>query len=155
MSASPPGVRLTDWSSGVAELISDGYAYLDLLTAVDRPDDGEIEVVIHLVDASASGVFAHTRLDRAAPQLDSLVEMLPAADWHEREIAEMFGVTLVGHPRPERLLLADVPIDHPLRKNVVLAARRERSWPGAKPEPGRRARRTPRPHGVPDDDGDR
>ena len=153
--SSPPGDRLTDWATGVAGLMADGYTSLDLLTAVDRIDEGEIEVVIHLVDEHSSGVFAHTRIDRGAPHLDSLVDLLPAADWHEREIAEMFGVTLVGHPRPERLLLADVPVDHPLRKDVVLEARRERPWPGANPEPGRPARRVPRPHGVPDDAGER
>lgn len=146
----PPGAQLGDWVAGVTELVDAGFDYLDLLTVVDWPDAGEFEVVIHLVNGDAQGVFAHTRIDREAPVLDSLVGILPPANWHERELAEMFGVTMTGHPEPTRLLLADSPVAHPLRKDVPLPRRQDRPWPGAKPEPGRRSRRTPRPHGAPE-----
>ena len=150
MAQGPPGALLAEWVPGVAALVASGFGYLDLLTAVDRPEEGEIEVVIHLVGSDGAGCFAHIRLDREAPSLDSLVGILPAANWHEREIAEMFGVDFVGHPDPTPLLLADISVETPLRKDVVLAARVERPWPGAKPEPGRRSRRPQLPHGVPD-----
>ena len=57
------------------------------------------------------------------------------AAWHERETHEMFGVVFDGHPGLDPLLLPDGFDGAPLRKNFVLAARRDQDWPGAK-EPG-------------------
>ena len=61
--------------------------------------------------------------------------MLPAAAWHEREIHEMFGVDVIGHPDLRPLLLHDVPGPPPLRKDTPLVARVETPWPG-EPEGG-------------------
>ena len=49
----------------------------------------------------------------------SCTDFLPAAEWIEREIAEMFGVKFTGHPQPETLLLPDDWPDgvYPLRKS--------------------------------------
>jgi NADH-quinone oxidoreductase subunit C len=71
------------------------------------------------------------------------------AAWHERETHEMFGVVFDGHPGLDPLLLPDGFDGVPLRKDFVLAARREKDWPGAK-EPGeqdgtRGRRRIPAP----------
>lgn len=148
----PPGPLLSPWLPGVSELVRSGFDYLDLLTAVDYPDDELIEIVVHLLDVRhGESVFARTRLDRSAPVVESLAGVLPAAAWHEREIAEMFGVTFAGHPDPGRLLLSDAISGAPLRKDVVLTERVAKPWPGAQPESGRRGKRAPRPHGVPDD----
>jgi Ni,Fe-hydrogenase III component G len=40
-------------------------------------------------------------------QVDSVASFLPAANWIEREINEMFGVEFLGHPDMRRLLLPD------------------------------------------------
>jgi NADH-quinone oxidoreductase subunit C len=77
-------------------------------------------------------VFGHTHLDRSAPVLDSVTGVLPAASWHEREIAEMFGVEVRGHPDPRPLLLHVTIAGPPLRKDVTLVAREETPWPGTK-----------------------
>jgi NADH-quinone oxidoreductase subunit C len=42
------------------------------------------------------------------------------ADWHERETAEMFGITFNNHPDPRKLLLPDGWTVHPLRKDFSL-----------------------------------
>lgn len=145
--ADPPGPRWEPWSDEVSRHVADGFDCLDLLTAVDRPRSGEIEVVIHLVRRSAGGlddiwlddIWGHTILDRAAPVLESVTAVLPAAAWHEREIHEMFGVEVRGHPDLRPLLLHGIAGPPPLRKDTPLVARVETPWPGAD-ESGRRAK---------------
>jgi NADH-quinone oxidoreductase subunit C len=50
------------------------------------------------------------------PHIGSLVPLFPAADWHEREAAEMFGFVFDGHPNPKNLLLEEDLHIHPLLK---------------------------------------
>ena len=160
--SAPPGPRWEPWRDTVARHVAEGFDRLDLLTAVDRPASGEIEIVIHLVRRPDAGgldeVWGPTTLDRAAPELESVADVLPAAAWHEREIHEMFGVQVSGHPDLRPLLLHGVAGPPPLRKDTPLAARVETPWPGepdrggsADPPadpPGRSARRAKVP-GVP------
>ena len=139
----PPGAHWEPWVDEVAHHVAEGFDRLDLLTAVDRPASGEIEIVIHLVRRPDMGgldeVWGHTTLDRSTPVLDSITDVLPAAAWHEREIHEMFGVEVSGHPDLRPLLLHDVAGPPPLRKDTPLAARVETPWPGADSS-GRRAK---------------
>ena len=53
------------------------------------------------------------------PSVPSLATWLPAANWSEREIQDLLGVTFTGHPDPRRLLLADSWPEgvHPLRRD--------------------------------------
>ena len=136
MSAGPPGARWEPWIDSVAGHVADGFDRLDLLTAVDRPESGEIEVVIHLLRRPAPGelddVWGHTILDRESPVLASVTSVLPAAAWHEREIHEMFGVDVDGHPDVRPLLLHAIDGPPPLRKDTPLVAREETPWPGAR-----------------------
>ena len=50
------------------------------------------------------------------PALPTLTGLWPAADWHEREAAEMVGLAFAGHPDPRNLLLEEDLRIHPLRK---------------------------------------
>jgi NADH-quinone oxidoreductase subunit C len=49
-------------------------------------------------------------------RVPSLVDLYPAADWHEREAAEMFGIHFEGHPNLKNLLLEEDLHSHPLLK---------------------------------------
>jgi NADH-quinone oxidoreductase subunit C len=52
------------------------------------------------------------------------------ADWHEREMWEMFGVTFDGHANLTHLYLPGGFEGHPLRKDFPLLARHVKPWPG-------------------------
>lgn len=154
MTPNPVQVAAADWLPTVVAKSAEGFTYLDLLTAVDRPAAEQFEIVLRLVrlgDAQDhADAWLRTSIDRAAPAIDSLTGVLPAASWHEREIHEMFGIDFAGHPDLRPLLLATGHGMHPLRKETPLVARVETPWPGAAgQETGRRTRRASLPPGVP------
>lgn len=79
------------------------------------------------------------------------------ANWHEREAAEMFGISFAGHPGLSPLYLPTAFEGHPLRKDFPLASRMVKPWPGivdvepmpeAAPEPAAAAS-TENPEDVP------
>jgi NADH-quinone oxidoreductase subunit C len=131
-----------------------GCDYFDWLSAVDELEGG-FSVVAHLWStARRHGVLIRARVPREAPSVESVVDLFPGADWHERETHEMFGIVFERHPGLRPLLLPPEFEGHPMRKEFVLASRVAKAWPGAK-EPGESeagtAKRAPmRPPGVPD-----
>ena len=54
----------------------------------------------------------------------------PGADWHEREVWEMYGINFAGHPGLRNLYLPGDFEGHPLRKDYPLLARIVKPWPG-------------------------
>ena len=59
-----------------------------------------------------------TNAPKDDPAIPSVTPVWRGADWHEREGAELFGVTFTGHPNPGFLLLFDeFEGKHPLRKD--------------------------------------
>lgn len=59
--------------------------------------------------------------DNLRPSVPSLVSLWPAADWHEREAYDMFGIEFKGHPDLKRILMWDGYEYFPLRKDFPLA----------------------------------
>ena len=80
------------------------------------------------------------------PHVASAVDLWHAADWHERESRDMFGIVFEGHPNLVPLLLPDDMLDHfPLRKDNPLAPIEE--WQGDEPR-RRHGPRRPHPAGL-------
>lgn len=98
--------------------------YLAAITGLDHgPEAGELEVLYHFCTGAAI-VTLRVRLPRENPTIASLCEVIPAAEAFERELSEMFGITIAGLRNPERLYLPeDWPEGvYPLRKDVDLKA---------------------------------
>lgn len=61
-------------------------------------------------------VTAH--LDQEHPTVPSITPIFANADWHEREMMELYGIAVVGHPNPQRLFL-DEELDKGLLGQIV------------------------------------
>jgi len=48
-----------------------------------------------------------TSVDPARPEVPSLTAAIPAANWHEREMRDLFGIVPIGHPDPRPLVVHD------------------------------------------------
>ncbi len=96
-----------------------GYTVLSDLTCADYlPREPRFEVVYQVVNLEAP---ARARLKVAlpggAPQVPTVCEVYANANWAEREVFDLFGVTFLNHPDPRRILLPDEWEGHPLRKD--------------------------------------
>lgn len=109
--------------------------YFTFLSAIDWREEG-FEVMIALYSTThLNTVGLKTKLDKASPNIPSVTSVYRGANWHERECAEMFGITFDGHPNPKRLYLAEDFVGHPLLKDFKLASREYKQWPGER-DPG-------------------
>lgn len=119
------------------ELACDFFTFL---SAVDYQDEG-FEVIAVLFSLKwRSTVVLKARLSAEDPRMPTLTGVFGGANWHEREAAEMFGITFEGHPNLVKLYLPEDFEGYPLRKSFRLASRTYKPWPGAK-DPGEEAGR--------------
>jgi NADH-quinone oxidoreductase subunit C len=127
--------------AGIVDLCShlkavENFIRLSGITAVDwHPADPRFEVVYHLHSIERNQrVRVKCRLSMKPgvnPEIDSVCGVWRAANWYEREIFDMFGITFRNHPDLQRILM---PVDwegHPLRKDYPVHGYKY-SYPGDK-----------------------
>jgi NADH-quinone oxidoreductase subunit C len=95
------------------------FVRLSAVTAVDwHPAEPRFEVIYHLHSLERTErIRLKCRLQGADASIDSVYQVWRAADWYEREVYDMFGITFHNHPNPVRILM---PVDwegYPLRKD--------------------------------------
>ena len=103
-----PGTGLTKYWPGSRTRPGQEYNYLTDVTAVDyRDPERPLEVVYQLRSLGRKAdLRLKVALDKRAPlEVQSVYDLWRGADWLEREVYDMFGVTFVGHPDLRRILM--------------------------------------------------
>ena len=77
--------------------------------------------LLHVESGSreAARVRVQVWLDDGA-SVDTVVQVWPTADWHEREVFDLMGIPIDGHPNLQRILMDFDWEGHPLRKDYPL-----------------------------------
>jgi NADH-quinone oxidoreductase subunit C len=94
------------------------FDYMVCLSGVDYPE--HIAVVYHL-ESTVQGHFIVLKVktaDREQPEVETLSDLWPTAEFHEREVFDLLGVKFSKHPDLRRLFL-DESWGYPLRKDYV------------------------------------
>jgi len=94
------------------------FDFLMCLSGLDWPEKGKQEVVYHLFSMSLRHMIVlRAELPRENPKIPSVERIWPAANWHEREAFDLFGIVFEGHSDMRRILLPEDWEGHPLRKD--------------------------------------
>jgi Ni,Fe-hydrogenase III large subunit/Ni,Fe-hydrogenase III component G len=89
-------------------------------------DARQTESAFHLyyvfaLDAAHGFIVLRVAVPPDQPEFTSLTNAIHAVNWQEREVQDMFGLKLLGHPNPRRCALHDNwPEVYPLRKDFDL-----------------------------------
>src|SRR6266567_1194267 len=98
------------------------FDYLIDITSIDNfGEEPRFEIVYELYSIPLA---AHLRLKLTVPEepvaVDTISDIWPTANWHEREIYDMMGIKFDGHPDLRRILMWDGYPFFPLRKDFPL-----------------------------------
>jgi NADH-quinone oxidoreductase subunit C len=96
--------------------------YLEYPNVTDR--FGVVYIVLNTF--TGERLIVKTFLNPPDLQLPSVYPLWRSADWMEREVYDMFGITFAGHPDLRRILMPDEFTAFPLRKDYPLKGRGER-----------------------------
>ena len=111
------------------------YDMFDCLFGVDAGEAGFDVVVVLYSTSRGRRILVRTRPGggREAPELPTITQLFPGANWMERETWDMFGIEFPGHPGlAPRLLCVENFEGWPLRKDFYLTSRVAKPWPGVK-----------------------
>ena len=128
--------RVTIDSAAIFDLLSfhkgeRGFDFLSDITCVDYLDYRDATDrfgLVYLLAGSQSNerITVRTFLNEPDLVVPSVVLLWEGANWMEREVWDMFGITFDGHPDHRRILLPEEFSAFPLRKDYPLQGRGER-----------------------------
>ena len=109
---------------------NNGFNFLADMTAIDNLTLGGFErfsVVYHLLShETKERVTIKAYVPENQPELPSAESLWKTADWQEREIYDLFGISFKGHPNLVRIMNPDDYKGHPLRKDYPRLGMKER-----------------------------
>lgn len=108
-----------------SQILRTNYSFDVLLdeTAVDYwPEQTPRFHVVYQLCSSSANVLLRLRvpLDGNAPHIETIEKLYPMANWKEREIWDLMGITFDGHSDPRRIMMPADWEGHPLRKDYPL-----------------------------------
>ena len=120
-----PREQLVDTMGALRDTPALRYAFLADITAVDYlPREPRFEVLYLLASLGAAGygdtpkrLRVKVRLPGVDPSVPTLVGLWPAANWAERELWDMFGIRVDGHPDLRRILMPEDWEGFPARRD--------------------------------------
>ena len=90
--------------------------YLFCLTCIDWKT--HLTMVYHLSSTTyRNTIVIKANLDRTIPEIETVCDIWRTAEFHEREVFELFGVVFINHPDLRKLILTDDFEGYPLRKD--------------------------------------
>jgi NADH-quinone oxidoreductase subunit C len=95
------------------------FDYLTAITAVDYYDYFEVVYQLTSLQHNHSLVVKVRCYDRDNPTLPSVVSLWQGADFQEREIYDLMGISFDGHPNLKRIVLWEGFEGYPLRKDFL------------------------------------
>ncbi len=98
-----------------------GFERLTAVTAVDwwpRAQRFEVIYFLHSMQHNSRMRFAVRLKDQES--VESLCLVWRSANWYEREVMDLFGITFRNHPNPERIMMPADWEGHPLRKDYPI-----------------------------------
>jgi NADH-quinone oxidoreductase subunit C len=132
------------WLNQAAEMKQRGLVRCEWLTATHNGGDSfEISLMLSNEDLTKSLILS-TDIEVS---IESLIDVYPSADFHEREVFQMFGVEFIGNRNSAPAFKIELS-GFPLRRDFALKTRADAQWPGAV-DPDENAKRRPSlPPGV-------
>jgi NADH-quinone oxidoreductase subunit C len=95
-----------------------GFEYLNCVSGVDWLT--HLEVVYDLSSLQhPNKAHVRVKVNRDNPAVQTVSDLWPAANWHERECYDLFGIRFDGHPDHRRILLPEDWVGYPLRKDYT------------------------------------
>jgi NADH-quinone oxidoreductase subunit C len=98
------------------------FDFLSSLTATDRPGRSPRYWVVYELYSMrhAHRLRVKVGIEEDAARVPSVAGVFPTADWHEREVFDLYGIVFDGHPNLRRILLPEGWEGYPLRKTEEL-----------------------------------
>jgi NADH-quinone oxidoreductase subunit C len=102
-----------------------GFNHLQTLTGVDylripnRRTRFEVVYQLYSIEKRLQ-LRLRVEVPEDDPEVDSIVDLFPCANFLEREVYDLLGIRFKGHPNLKRILLPENWVGHPLRKDYPL-----------------------------------